>query len=91
MESPRLKKSQTVCKTNNQQPSTQQEGHLRAVGPASGPKLDVWGELQKESHGLWPLALVGAELAGGGVALLEAELVVGVGVGKHHPLVDCEK
>lgn len=64
-------------------------GDSRAGGPASsGPELDVGGQLQEEPHGLRPLALVGAELAGGRVALLEAELVVGVGVGEHHPLVD---
>lgn len=61
--------------------------HLRAVGPASGAKLDIWGELEEEPHSLWPLPFVGSKLTGGGVALLEAELVVSVGVREDDSLV----
>lgn len=68
-----------------------QAGDSRAGGAAScRAKLDVWGQLQEKPHCLRPLALIGPKLAGGRVALLKAELVVGVGVGEHHPLVHWE-
>lgn len=81
-------KKTTVLKFKSEK-SNQAGEDSRAGGPASSrPELDVGGQLQQEPHRLWPLTLVGAELAGGRIALFEAELVVGVGVGEHHTLVD---